>query len=223
MGLIVGSMAPDFEYFFKMKVNSHHSHTLAGLLYFDLPVTFFLSWLFIRFVKTNLWANMPPFLQRRLEAMNELDARKVLVDRWLIFTCSALLGSISHLFWDGFTHNNTFFVRNLSFYHGAFIEYGGVKYPLWYALQHISSGIGLVTVAIYVILLPVRIVPAVRPSVGYWFTVMMVTAIVVFVRFKWLPRDLSEGNLIVSSITGFCVGLVVAGMINYNNVAREVK
>ena len=112
LGLVIGSMAPDFEYFFKMKVSSVHSHTLGGVLYFDLPVTFLLGWLFVKFVKSNLLANLPPFLQRRLQPMADLNIDTVF-KRWLIFAISAVLGSLSHLFWDGFTHNNTFFVRNL--------------------------------------------------------------------------------------------------------------
>jgi tetrahydromethanopterin S-methyltransferase subunit F len=51
----------------------------------------------------------------------------------------------------------------------------------------------------------------------------MVMAVVVFVRFQLVPQDLKEGNVIVSSISGFCCGLVVAGMINFNKLAREAK
>jgi hypothetical protein len=223
LGLIVGSMAPDFEYFFKMKVNSQYSHTLGGVLYFDLPVSFLLSWLFIRFVKVNLVANLPVFLQRRLQPMTLLDYRQVLVKRWFVFVCSALLGSLSHLFWDGFTHNDTFFVRNLSFYHGSYVPYEGVKYPLWYALQHISSAIGLSILAIYVLLLPTRSGTLYRPNVVYWITVLLVMVIVVVVRFQVVPQDLKEGNVIVCSISGLCCGLVLAGMINFNNLPREAK
>ena len=31
-GLIAGSVAPDFEYFFKMSTNGVHGHTIPGLL-----------------------------------------------------------------------------------------------------------------------------------------------------------------------------------------------
>jgi hypothetical protein len=223
LGLIVGSIAPDFEYFFKMKVTSHYSHTLGGLLYFDLPVSFLLSWLFIKFVRTNLMANLPVFLQRRLQPMTLLDSRHILFERWFVFAYSALLGSVSHLFWDGFTHNDMFFVRNLSFYHGSYIPYEGVKYPLWYALQHISSAIGLSLLAIYVVLQPIQSGPLYRPNVVYWLTVLMVMVMVVVVRFELVPKELKEGNVIVCSITGLCCGLVLAGMINFNNAAREAK
>jgi len=223
LGLVVGSIAPDFEYFFKLKVNSYYSHTLAGLFYFDLPVTFFLSWLFIRFVRTNLFANLPVLFQRKFQLVMELDVRRVLIDRWFIFLVSAFLGSLSHLFWDGFTHNNTFFVRNLPFYHGTFVPYEGVQYPLWYALQHISSGIGLVIVLIFIVQLPALPGTVRKPTLAYWTVVVLITMLVVFLRFKFWPDDLKEGNVIVTSISGLCCGLVIAGMINFNNVVREAN
>ena len=223
LGLIVGSMAPDFEYFFKMKVSSHYSHTLGGLLYFDLPVSFLLGWLFIRFVRISLLSNLPHFLQRRLRPMALMDSKQILREGWLAFAYSALLGSMSHLLWDSFTHRDAFFVQNLSFYHGAYIPFDGVRYPLWYALQHISSAIGLFILVLYVIQQPTDSVTLYRPNVGYWFVVLAVAALVVAIRFLWVPGDFKEGNIIVTSITGFCCGLVLAGMINFNNVPREAK
>jgi hypothetical protein len=223
IGLIVGSMVPDFEYFFKMRVNSHYSHTLGGLFYFDVPVSFLLAWIFIRLVRDNLVANLPSFLQRRLQPVLMLDTRRVLSDRALIFAVSALIGSVSHLFWDGFTHNDTFFVRNISFYHGSYVPYEGVKYPLWYALQHISTAVGLIVLIIYVFRMPQAPGTVWKPNLIYWMVVVAVAAIVVTIRFMIWPYDDREGNIIVSSISGICCGVIAAGMINFNNVAQEAN
>lgn len=222
LGLVVGSVAPDFEYFFKMQVSSAHSHTLAGVLYFDLPVTFFLAWLFLRVVKTNLFSNLPPFFQRRLRPMAELDISKVFAN-WPIFALSALIGSLSHLFWDGFTHGNTFFVRNLSFYDGAYIPFAGVKYPLWYALQHISTAIGLTVVLIYILCLPARDGLITKPALAYWFVVITTATVMFVLRFQIWPRDLKEGNTVVSAISGLCGGVVVAGLMSFNNAVQGAE
>lgn len=45
-GLVIGSMTPDFEYFIRMKVQSDFSHTLPGLLWFDLPLGLLLSFIY---------------------------------------------------------------------------------------------------------------------------------------------------------------------------------
>src|SRR5687767_3554001 len=105
-GLIMGSVAPDFEYFFKLSVSSLHSHTLPGLLYFDLPVTLLLSIAFHQVVKQNLIRNTPAFLQRRFQDTLDFDFIRFLTNHWLIFTVSAIIGSASHIFWDGFTHGD---------------------------------------------------------------------------------------------------------------------
>lgn len=221
LALVTGSIAPDFEYFFKMKVNSYYSHTVAGLFYFDLPVAFLLGWLFVRFVKDNLLINLPPYLQRRLQPISQLTVQRILVRHWFIFAFSALLGSLSHLLWDGFTHNDTFFVRNLPFYEGSYVPYQGVRYPLWYALQHISSAVGLTIVLAYVLRLPAEPVQVSKPSLMYWLVIVAVTALMVTIRFQIHPQDLKEGNVIVSVITGLCCGLVIAGMTRFGNVAPE--
>src|SRR5690242_2559034 len=87
-GLVIGSLSPDFEYFFKVSVESQHSHTLAGLFYFDLPVTLLLALLFHEVVKRNLIHNLPTFFQRRLQDLLHLDFRKFLATHWLIFIFS---------------------------------------------------------------------------------------------------------------------------------------
>ena len=113
-GLIVGSLSPDFEYFFKMSVDSIHSHSRLGLFYFDLPVTIVLAILFHQLVKVNLIGNLPAFLQKRFQDTLHFNFLKYLKNNWWIFLYSAIIGAGSHLFWDSFTHNNRFFSRQFS-------------------------------------------------------------------------------------------------------------
>ncbi|MDF2679050.1 MAG: hypothetical protein K0R47_240 [Brevibacillus sp.] len=46
--LIIGSMAPDFEYFFRMQAYSAYSHTILGVFYMDVPLVIGLWLLFAR-------------------------------------------------------------------------------------------------------------------------------------------------------------------------------
>ncbi len=221
-GLIVGSLSPDFEYFLKMQVSGVHGHTIPGLLYFDLPVTVVLSLLFHQVVKKNLIANMPLFFQRRFQDVLELDFIKYLKDRWFVFVISALMGAASHIFWDGFTHNNTYFVRTLPFYEGTFIPFDGVRYPLFYALQHISTVVGLAAVGVYVIAkrksdsTPVR-----DPKFSYWIILFLMTLLILWIRFYIHPEDLDLGNFIVSVISGLLLASVCCGFINFKNSIQE--
>jgi len=223
-GLIAGSMSPDFEYFFKMSVSSVHSHTVAGLLYFDLPVTILISLLFHLLVKKNLIYNLPSFIQKKFQALLEMDFIKYLKEHFWIFLISALLGAASHVFWDSFTHNNSFFVRTLPFYKGTHIPFEGVRYPLWYALQQISTWIGLTVVLIYVLLMrqfPTR--SNSRQKFLYWFTIGTITIVITWIRFVISPLGTDIGNLIVSIISGLLLAVVCCGFINFKrtNIDQE--
>jgi hypothetical protein len=65
-GLIVGSMAPDFEYFIRMKNVSRYSHTAMGLFWFDLPLALLLCFIYHLIVRNSLFDNLPAFLKERL-------------------------------------------------------------------------------------------------------------------------------------------------------------
>ena len=147
-GLIIGSLSPDFEYFFKMSVDSIYSHSKVGLFYFDLPVTIVLSILFHQLVKTNFIANLPGFLQKRFHDTLRFNFIQYLKTNWWIFLYSSIIGAASHIFWDSFTHNNRFFSRQFStIYERMSVPFDGVSYPLFYVLQHISTAVGLVVVS----------------------------------------------------------------------------
>ncbi len=223
-GLIAGSMSPDFEYFFKMSVSSVHSHTVAGLLYFDLPVTILISLFFHLVVKKNLIYNLPLFTQKKFQALLEMDFIKYLKEHFWIFLMSALLGAASHVFWDSFTHNNSFFVRTLPFYRGTHIPFDGVRYPLFYALQHISTWLGLTAVLIYILFMrPSQIRSYSRQKFLYWFTIGTITLVITWIRFVISPLGTDIGNLIVSVISGLLLALVCCGFINFKrtNIAQE--
>lgn len=216
--LIVGSVSPDFEYFFTMDDKASHGHTLSGIFYFDIPISIFLAFVFHRFVKINLINNLPYFLQRKFFALKEFDFEIYFRKHWLTFIASAILGIGSHLFWDSFTHPNTFIVKNLSIYE-TIVPFHGARYPLFYALQVISSYVGLLIVLIYILLKkPDRSVTMVRPVISYWIVLMVITGIVFFLRFYWLPHTLNLVRGVITLVTGLCIALLIAGRIPFSTV-----
>jgi hypothetical protein len=217
-GLIIGSITPDFEYFFKMSVSGVHGHTFPGLFYFDLPVATVLSLVFHLVVKRNLINNLPAFFQRRFYNILRFDFLNYLKGNYVAFGVSVALGTLSHIFWDGFTHSNGYFVRELPFYDGAFIKFiDGVRYPLWYALQHISTFAGLLILIIYVALMRPVSSETMTPSIKYWLIVLLVVAVVIFVRFNFEPLKADIGNFVVSFISANCLAVIFAGLIPLRN------
>jgi hypothetical protein len=216
-GLIVGSMAPDFAYFFTLSTEGKYSHTLLSILYFSIPVTIFLGWLFHEVVKKNLLACLPAFFSERFYDTYQFEFVPYLRANLVPFAISAALGAASHILWDSFTHAEGYFASNLPFYEGVVVPYEGVRYPLFYALQYISSFIGLFFILVYVLLKERRPLPSNNVAAfPYWLTLLTIAAIVIVVRFTVFSRgNDTEGVRIVVLISGLCLGGVVSGLIDF--------
>lgn len=212
-GLICGSIAPDFEYFFKLSVDGIYGHTFWGLLYFNLPVATLLAVVFHQVVKHNLVANLPGWLQQRLWIMVKLDFREYLSRHMVVFLISCWIGAASHILWDSFTHNSGYFASRLAIYDQLKFDFMGTRYPLFFVLQHVSSIVGMAAILIYVVWLPrdpnAPIKP-VRPR--YWLGLGATPVVVIAARFLIRPADLNLGNLVVTFIAGFCIGLIIFGL-----------
>ena len=219
-GLIIGSFAPDFEYFIKLNEQSEHSHTVAGIFYFNVPITILLAYIFHHVVKRNLISNLPVVLQTRFQDTVNVNFVNYFRRRYWTFLISAVAGAFSHIFWDAFTHYEGFFAQNLWFYHGSYFPFEGVNYPLWYALQHISTYIGLFIVMLYLIFKKPQPVEAQSPRILYWVLVITIPALMIWLRFTWFPEHYTLGNLVITGITGTCIGVIVGGLIPFSRTGR---
>ena len=102
-GLVIGSMAPDFEKFVHGVDAGRFGHTLIGQVVYCLPMSLAVHWLLTRVVAEPLARYAPdlgPFHLRDYAA--SLAAAPS--GRWLVVGSSALVGSVSHVVFDGFTH-----------------------------------------------------------------------------------------------------------------------
>ena len=98
--LVLGSMAPDVEYFLRGYPSSYVSHTLAGQVTFCLPVTLALFWIVTRIIAVPLAANIPPGGTLRLTDYAVVRQQPPGLSHWLIVAISALIGSTSHVVLD---------------------------------------------------------------------------------------------------------------------------
>jgi len=211
--LVAGSMSPDFEYFIRMNVIGIWGHNLVGIFLFDLPVTFILLVVFHKVVKNNLINNLPGFFQRRFGHLKELSLKQDVFDRPLTFMVCACLGAATHVIWDAFTHRSGFFVLGMSsLYDGTFIPYDGVRYPLWYALQHISTWIGLAILVIYLPFVKPVVNETVSPKLTYWFFLILISSATVAIRFQF-PFRPGLDMWAISAISGICIGVILLGLL----------
>jgi Domain of unknown function (DUF4184) len=99
--LVVGSMAPDFEYFFGLTRPA--SHSFPGVVTFTFPLALLVLVLFHTIVKRPLISLLSRGLQRRVLGPSRQFSWMPAARLWLILL-SLVVGIASHIFCDGFTH-----------------------------------------------------------------------------------------------------------------------
>jgi len=140
--LIVGSLAPDFLYFLNLSSVRHFGHTLCGIFLFSWPAGLAVLWIFHKLLKLPLISLAPERHQQRFVRFTEPFPWRP-ATRFLLILFSLLLGTISHVVWDAFTHDHGFVVRNVPDLRSPALEEFGSHRPLWNLLQHGSSVLGL--------------------------------------------------------------------------------
>ncbi|WP_345948084.1 DUF4184 family protein [Mucilaginibacter sp. PAMB04274] len=213
-GLVIGSMTPDFEYFIRMRVKSIYSHTLTGLFWFDLPLGLILVYIYLRWVKKPLIDHLPKPLNERLSSFK---AHSIDIGfSWMYFavlSVSILIGTASHLLWDGFTHPTGYFVSAVPIL--KHIEHIGSHQVYTYKLfQHLSTLLGLAVILIATFKLPKhRQILHVDIS-SYWFQTAGVTAITLLIRLLSGLSYRQYGHVVVTAIAGFWLGLLLASVLS---------
>ncbi len=209
-------MAPDFEYFFRMNIQGIHGHTFWGIFYFDLPTALLIAILFHQVAKKNLIDNLPVFIQLRFREIRELDFVSYLKDHKMIFAWSVVLGTITHIVWDGFTHQHQFGVEAFpEIYEGRTIPFQGVHYPLWYALQHISTVVGGVILIFYVWRMKPEPGVLYKPAALYWIILTIMVALISYFRMQFHHENLWYVVLVITICSAFCIAITILGLIPF--------
>lgn len=144
--VVVGSMAPDFEYFLRLSPGGGWGHTIAGALCLSLPLGLAVLWLFHRFARLPIVALLPKNLECRLGPYLQPFRFR---GRFVLIIVSLLAGIATHLLWDSFTHSHMWLYRHWAFLHGyvPVPPFGSVR--TYKFLQYISSIAGLLCLAIW--------------------------------------------------------------------------
>lgn len=140
--LLVGTFAPDFEYFFRLSSDDGFGHTLLGALVVTLPLAWLVLWLFHTYVKLPVARLLPDAIQRRLT--NHLDEFRFRgAARVAMVAGSILLGIATHLAWDSFTHPNTWPYHHWSIL-GQLLHLPVLgPIPVYKVLQHGGTLVGI--------------------------------------------------------------------------------
>ena len=141
--LIIGSMAPDYPYFYALTDGIRWSHSWRGVFLFCLPAGLALLWLFHTVLKRPLVSLAPEFMRARISE-GDLVFRFAPLSRFLLILGSLFLGTLTHILWDGITHEHGLFVKHWRWLNTPVMLHHVV--PMWKALQFLCSAAGLIVV-----------------------------------------------------------------------------
>lgn len=203
--LAIGSMAPDFEYFIRMRIKSDYSHTLLGVFWFDLPLTILIAFVFHNLIRDSFYNNLPYALQARLKPFNRFDWKSYFIKNWFVVVTCALIGIFSHLLWDSFTHETGFFVGKVSF-----LSRDILTVPVYKILQHSSTLLGAFVICFVIWKLPCNdSVEKTEVNPYYWIFFLSTVLLIIVLRLLFGLSYRQYGHVIVTAISASFIALMI--------------
>jgi hypothetical protein len=215
--LMIGSMSPDFAYLLPVEYSRLETHSLVGLFSFCLPLGLAIWLCFVTLLERPTLAFLPDAWRTRIP-------RTVLSAREMVMAAIAVVvGALTHLVWDAFTHSSTPVVEAFPGFRDNFLDIGSLRIPVYYVLQIASSVFGLVVLGHWALNIRRRPqlprderVAALTPAVNdfeRFLAVMFVGAAacaVGFFRVSLFGADLPRSAKLFYLLTGGMTGAAVA-------------
>jgi Domain of unknown function (DUF4184) len=144
---VIGSMVPDFGWFmpWPWRPARFETHSADALLTFCLPVGLAAYWLFQLVIRAPVLELLPTAAYLRWRGSSTPADYKSL-KQWILAACGVLVGAITHLVWDAFTHERARGLKILPSLESSAVEFNGHRLGGLRLLQDASSLIGLIIV-----------------------------------------------------------------------------
>ena len=196
---VIGAMSPDVPYFIPLSswvpsyAWSYTSHTWAGLVTLNIPVTLALVAVYWTVLAAPLRALAPQGVRARLPRHVVRPHLSTPLSSASLLVLGAGLGAATHIIWDAFTHEGGFGVMAV-----PWLQVPDVFGPLaaYRVLQHVSSVVGLALVLHSLVRWYRRTPPStvVAPGLGWrWQTVFAGSVVTAGLLAWWSERGLAAG------------------------------
>lgn len=177
--LVIGSMAPDLPYYLLLGTETSLTHSALGIVTVDLAMGFAVLVLWQGWVAPATYAASPRVVRARAHPPASLADRLGTPHALALVVASLILGGITHVLWDDFTHEGhwgTNAIPWLTEEHGPLAGYRWAQYA--------SSALGLAAVSISLAVwwrrttptTPGRGVPH-RDAVAFWGAIAAALAV----------------------------------------------
>jgi hypothetical protein len=140
LALAVGTLGPDLPYYVPGNELGWTAHKAHGVFLIAWPAAL-LVYALVRWLRRPVVALLPQ--PHRAFAQNACDATPPLTGVTLaLIALSALLGAVTHVVWDAFTHAGRFFVVLLPVLQTPLFNTDSHTLRLFHLLQHLSTLVG---------------------------------------------------------------------------------
>ena len=136
--LLIGAVVPDLSYCAHGLGLGQFAHTLQGCFGFSLPVGWLVMLIFYGVGEPLLKGLPAPHRDVLLPA-----CRRKPGEWWYAAPVSLLIGALTHVFWDGFTHETGWLVERSSFLQTDLFRVEGYHFRMYRLLWHLTSWTGL--------------------------------------------------------------------------------
>lgn len=139
--LVVGSMAPDLAYFVPLPFSREQTHSLPGLFWFCLPFGLLTYFVFHLLFAPLIHGLSPKQIATRLP--KQWSAARTQNPFSIPVVTSILVGALTHVLWDSFTHSGGLPSTVLPLLDRQIGEVGGYTIYVHKVLQHSSNLLGM--------------------------------------------------------------------------------
>ncbi|MFD3156871.1 DUF4184 family protein [Haloimpatiens sp. FM7330] len=217
-GLILGSMAPDFIYFILFNPSSNFGHTILGFMLLNIPLCFLLNFIYYKYIKDSFILNLPMCISKDYTWLIDIKNGVTNVKEAVIFTYSSVIGMMTHVFWDSFTHKTGYFVLKLNFLRDN-INLLGHKIYIYKIAQHGGTLLGFVIILIFLHKIRKRgliLKVPLRSKVMYHVTAVLIEIILMFFIYITFNDSFSMGRIVVTFINGLFLGYLISSIMYKN-------
>ena len=198
-GLVIGSMAPDLEYFIQMKEVENIGHHLHGILLFDVPIAILLSFLFHNLLRNSFIENLPKVYRKRFHHLLGFNWNTFAKQNPVTIFLSILIGIGSHLGWDAFTHHDGFVVDLIPAL-SAEIMIMNFSLPVYFIAQIVFSILGMAMVHFQIMRMSIQPRNLERLEIDYlyWTIFSFLVCCIFLVRFILWSELNSFGGIMIA-------------------------
>jgi hypothetical protein len=148
--LVIGTVSPDLEYLLRLAPRGQFGHTALGIAVFCVPVSLLVLAVFNQVLRPLLIHLLPREIARSLVAGTQ-GPKRITTSGVALTILAMVVGALSHVAWDGFTHQGGWAVVRFPVLTAMIPLPGGLgARPLYKLLQHASTIAGGLVLTIWV-------------------------------------------------------------------------